>query len=291
MNATRQSPNGMLEVFEKFADQEILSGRRLDPYARSHPLSRERIAALTDLNQRSPYRDVKDSADEQLAYDLIKAKLRGFIERADITLRRYPLRDKSMPARYARAVAYFRSADLNKALAEVDSLIKERPDYPYFWELKGQIYVESALPKEGIAPYRKAAALSPGDPLIQASLGAALVATEDEAVLAEAISVLRATLDKEPNNAMAWYHLATAHERRGDEAKAQLATAERYFAIGGMKQAVQFAGRAASKLKEGSVEWQRARDIVTSGKDAAEEEAREEERKQRRDQQRPRFTL
>jgi predicted Zn-dependent protease len=276
MNAIKESPQGMLEVFEKFADQEILSGRKLDPYVRSHPLSRERVAALTDLNQRSPYRDVKDSEAQQLAYDLMKAKLRGFIERGDVTLRRYPLKDKSMPARYARAVAYFRGADLDRALVEIDALIKERPDYAYFWELKGQIYVESARPKDGIAPYRKAAALAPKEPLIQASLGAALVATEDSSVLDEAIKVLRGTLVDEPENAMAWYHLATAYERKGDEGRAQLATAERYFAIGAKKQAVQFAGRSLTRLKEGTVDWQRARDIISSGKDDAEEEERRE---------------
>lgn len=278
MNAIKESPNGMLEVFEKFADQEILSGRKLDPYVRSHPLSRERVAALSDLSQRSPYRDRKDTQDELLGYELMRAKLRGFIEPGDVTLRRYPLRDKSMPARYARAVAYFRAADIDRALAEIESLIADRPDYPFFWELKGQVYVESARPREGLEPYRRAAQLAPGEPLIQASLGAALVATEDDANLDEALKILRATLVKEPENAMAWYHLATAYERKGDEGRAQLATAERYYAVGGKKQAVGFATRALRKLKEGTVDWQRARDILTTGKDAAEEEERRQPR-------------
>lgn len=276
MNAIKESPVGMLEVFEKFADQEILSGRKLDPYVRSHPLSRERVANLSDLAQRSPYRDRKDNEAELLSYELMRAKLRGFIEGGDVTLRRYPLRDKSMPARYARAVAYFRTADTDRALSEINSLIAERPDYPFFWELKGQVYVESARPKEGLAPYRKAADLAPGEPLIQASLGAALVSTEDDRNLEEAVKILRATLVKEPDNAMAWYHLATAYERKGDEGRAQLATAERYYAIGAKKQAVQFATRSLGKLKEGTVDWQRARDILTTGKDAAEEEERRE---------------
>jgi predicted Zn-dependent protease len=283
MNTIKESPRGMLEVFEKFADEEIMSGRKLDPYVRSHPLSRERVAALSDMTLKSPYRDRKDTDAEQLAYDLMRAKLRGFIERGDVTLRRYPLKDKSMPARYARAVAYFRAADTDRALAEINSLIAERPDYPYFWELKGQVYVESSRPLEGIPPYRKAAELAPGEPLIQASLGAALVATEDDAKLEEAIRVLRATLSREPENAMAWYHLATAYERKGDEGRAQLATAERYFAIGAKKQAVEFAGRSVGKLKEGTVDWQRARDILTTGKD----EAEEEERKERKPAPRP----
>jgi predicted Zn-dependent protease len=276
MNAIKESPLGMREVFERFADNEIMSGAKLDPYVRSHPLSRERVAALTDMTERSPYRDRKDPPESQLAYDLMRAKLRGFIERGDVTLRRYPLRDKSMPARYARAVAYFRGADTDRALAEIESLIAERPDYPFFWELKGQILVESSRPKEGVVPYRKAASLAPDENLIQASLGAALVATEDDAQLDEAIRVLRATLFKEPENAMAWYHLASAYERKGDEGRAQLATAERYYAIGAKKEAIQFATRSIGKLKEGSIDWLRARDILTTGKDQIEEEEKQE---------------
>jgi predicted Zn-dependent protease len=290
LTATGQSANGMLEVFDKFADQDILSGARQDPYIRSHPMSRERIATLSDMAQKSPFKDKKDSGGDQLAYDLMKAKLRGFIERGDVTLRRYPLSNKTMPARYARAVAYFRGADLERGLSEVNALIAEQPDNAYFYELKGQMLVESSRPKEGVEPYRKAVALAPKETLISASFGAALVATEDEALLPEAINVLRKSVQIESSNAMAWYSLATAYERKGDEARAQLATAERFFAVRKMREAVQFAGRSLPKLKEGSVEWQRARDIVNSGKDDAEEEIEQEEKQKKEEQNKRRPT-
>lgn len=261
LHATGQSPRGMVEVFERFADQEILSGQRQDPFVRSHPMSRERVSALIDLVETSPFKDRRDSAGDQLGYDLMKAKLIGFINRPDAALRAYPVSDQSQPARYARAIAYFRGADLERGLREIDTLIQERPAYPFFWEMKGQMLVESARPKEGLAPYRKAAQLAPNEPLITASLGAALLAAEDEKLLPEAMAQLKQSIKVDPNNAMAWYHLATAYERSGDEARAQLATAERYFAIKNPL-AAQFASRAMQKLKAGSVDWQRARDIV-----------------------------
>jgi predicted Zn-dependent protease len=205
---------------------------------------------------------------------MMRAKLRGFIEKPDVVLHLYPLSDKSAPARYARVVAYFRAADLTRALPEIDSLIEERPNYAYYWELKGQILVESSKPKEGVPAYRKAAELAPNEPLIQASFGAALLATEDDSVIAEAKTHLKRALQDEPDNAMAWYYLADAYARTDNDAMAALATAERYYSIQAFPQAMQFAQRAQGKLKEGSNDWQRANDILSISQAGASEQRR-----------------
>jgi predicted Zn-dependent protease len=113
-----------------------------------------------------------------------------------------------------------------------------------------------------VPAYRKAVALAPDEPLLQASLGAALLATEDESVVTEAMKHLKRALQDEPDNGMAWYYLADAYARTGNDAMAALATSERYFAIRAYPQAATFARRAQVKLKEGSGEWQRANDIM-----------------------------
>jgi predicted Zn-dependent protease len=262
MNATGQSPRGMMMVFDRFADQEALSGYRQDPFIRSHPLSRDRISAMQSLVEESPFREKKDSTTDLADYELMRAKLRGFIETPEVVLRRYPASDRSAPARYARAAAYFRGAQLDRALPEIDSLIAERPAYAYYWELKGQILLESSRAKDSVAPYRKAVELAPDEPLIRASLGAALLATEDDSLIPEAKKHLKAALKDEPDNGMAWFYLSLAYGETGDEGLAALATAERYYTLGGYGQAVGFAQRAAAKLKEGTNDWQRANDIV-----------------------------
>jgi predicted Zn-dependent protease len=262
LTATGQSAKGMLEVFNKFADQEVLSGNRQDPFVRSHPLSRDRMAALEALVAASPFRDRTDTKPELEAYAMMRAKLRGFVDSPEVTLRNYPERDQSQPARYARAVAYFKGADLETALAQINSLIAERPTYPYFWELKGQILVESAKPVEGVPAYRKAVELAPDEPLLQASLGAALVATEDPKLLAEAKTHLKLSIALEDDNAMAWYYLANVYGAEGNSGMAALATAERNFAVRDLGGAMQFAKRAQRDLKQGTQDWQRANDII-----------------------------
>ncbi len=59
-----------------------------------------------------------------------------------------------------------------------------------------------------------------------------------------------------------WYELAKAYNQLGLQGEAQLATAERYFAVGAYPLAVQFAFRAQQRLESGTRDWQRANDIM-----------------------------
>ena len=260
--ATKQSGRGMLGVFKRFENQEILSDQRRDPFAQSHPVAGDRMSALQSLVEASPYRDVKDSPEAQYAYDMLRAKLRGYIERPEVTMRRYPASDTSKPARYARAMAYFRQPDMQRALAEMENLLKDEPENPYFLEMYGQINVEMGRVEQGIKPYSDAVKILPDAPLLRVALGAAMLGTENPQYTQPAIKELQASIDLERDNAFAWYELAQAYARLGQTARAELATAERYFALYAFPQAIQFAGRAQRQLPPGSTDWQRASDII-----------------------------
>src|SRR5205085_1333982 len=132
LTATGQSPKGMYETFKRLADQSLYQVRYMNPYLQTHPLPTERVAALEGLAKASPYWDHKDSPALQARHDLMRAKLYGFIERADGVARRYPPSDTSLPARYARAIAAYRFYDPRGAQAQIDALIQAQPQNPYF---------------------------------------------------------------------------------------------------------------------------------------------------------------
>lgn len=66
--------------------------------------------------------------------------------------RDYPASDTSQPARYARAIAAYLAADIQSAMKDINSLIAEEPENPYFHELKGQILFERPDRRVGRAP-------------------------------------------------------------------------------------------------------------------------------------------
>lgn len=263
LNATHQSASGMVTVFKRMSSEMLFNSRYIDPYAQTHPMPAERVAALESSAKASPYWDRKDPPALQLRHDMIRAKLSGFLEHQGTVLRRYPSSDQSLPARYARAIATYRHADLRQAVAQIDALIGAQPNNPYFHELKGQALLEGGRPAEAVAPLRQAERLSQHAPLIGIMLAQALIATNQKQYAGEAVSLLRAALRAEPDTPAAYEQLAMAYGRKGDLAQADLASAQAAFARGDVKTARQLAARAKTRLPVGSPAWVRADDIVS----------------------------
>lgn len=262
--ATGQSARGMYETFKRFADQGMFTARFADPYAQSHPMAAERMAALTEIARTSPNWDKKDPPELQLRHDMMRAKLSGFMEAPQTVARRYPPSDNSLPARYARAIATYRHSDIRAAVAQIDALIAAQPNNPYFHELKGQALLENGRAADAVAPLRRAASLAPDPTLIQILLGQALVATNNPKHADEAIAILRNGLAREPDTPNGYQQLAMAYGRKGDLAQADLASAQAAFARGDFKTARELAARAKTRLPVGSPGWVRADDIVAA---------------------------
>ncbi len=265
LTMTGQSAKGMYDTFKRFADESMFSARYVDPYAQNHPMPEERMAALAEL-VKTQYWDKKDPPELQFRHDMMRAKLYGFIERPDTVIHRYPLSDTSLPARYARAISTYRFGDMRAAVAQIDNLIQQMPNNPYFYELKGQALMEGGHPAEAVAPLRRAVQLAPQPALIQTLLGQALVATNDPKMADEAIPLLRAALLKEPESADAYSQLGMAYGRKGDLAEADLASAQAAFANGDSKTARELAARAKQRFPVGSPGWVKADDIVAFNK-------------------------
>lgn len=261
LSATKQSGRGMLEVFERFANQELISATAgaLDPFVRSHPVAANRIAQLRELVRRSPYYDKQDAKELQLRHDLVRAKLSGYLERPTVTFNRYPPSDHSLPARYGRAIATFFLSGEERSIPMVDALIKEQPHNPYFVELKADFLMRVGKPAEAVAPLRRALKLAGNAPLMQVQLAQALMSANGS--VDEAMTLARRSLGSDPNPG-AYRILANGYYKKNRLPEADLATAEALFLEGDVKQAQIFAKRALPRLKNGSPEWIRAGDIV-----------------------------
>jgi len=264
LTATGQSARGMYETFQRFTDESLFSSRGADPYLQSHPMPADRVAALAALAKSSPYWDKTDDPALQARHDMMRAKTSGFMERPETVYRRYPLSDTSLPARYARAISTYLHGDPRSAQAQIDALIKVQPNNPYFHELRGQALLEGGKPNEAIAPLRKAVQLSNRAPLIEMLLGQALVASNNKAYSAEAITILRAALARETEAPLGYAQLAMAYAQKGEYAEADLASAQAAYLRGDTKTARGLAARAKTRFAVGSPGWVKADDIVSA---------------------------
>ncbi|HZF95792.1 MAG TPA: M48 family metalloprotease [Allosphingosinicella sp.] len=257
------SGRGSLAFFERLQNQEFrLNIPQEDSYERTHPLNRERLSVLEPMYKADAAWDRPTPPDLEERFQRVRAKLIGFVDDPRRTLQRYPVRDQSVPARIARAYAWHRNSHPERAIAEIDSLLAERPTDPYFLELRGQILLETGRPRDALESLRQSVAQAPDQPLISAMLGHALISTEDPKHFEEAKQVLRAAVNRDNTNPFAWYQLGIVYDREGDQARAALATAERYNLIGQPQLALANAEQAMLGIAVGTPDWLRAQDIA-----------------------------
>jgi predicted Zn-dependent protease len=267
LNRAGISGRGMIEFFKKLQNMEFrLAIPQEDSYARTHPLSGERIAALEETFTTGPAWDRRTPAALEERFQRVRAKLAGYVDQPDRVFIRYPESDRTIEARYARAYAWHRAAHPERALAEADSLLAARPNDPYFLELKGQILMESGRPVEALSILREAVAQSRNEPLIASLFGHALIATEDPANFTEAERVLRVVVSRDHENPFAWYQLGIVYDREGDVGRASLATAERYSLTNQPQMAMVSAQNAMLGITSGTPDWIRAQDILLASR-------------------------
>jgi predicted Zn-dependent protease len=274
------SGKGSLSFFKKLQNQEYrLAIYAKDSYDRTHPLSQERIQALTQVYEKDPAWNRSPDPALEARFQRVKAKLIGYVT-PDQAPSRYPESDQSVPAHYARAYAYHLGAYPDKANAEADALLATAPDDPFFLELKGQILLEGGHPDQAIAPLRKAVAIAPDMPMIAVMLGHALVASEDLKNFAEAKSILKNAVNRDNDNPFAWYQLGIVYDREGDAPRAALATAERSNLEGQDKLALTSARTAMAGLPQGTPDYLRAQDIAMVSENALKKDKKHREPKE-----------
>lgn len=273
LSAAGISGRGSLEFFQKLQNLEFRYGYRPqdgDEFYSTHPLTGDRIQTLQDTYEKDPAWTKPDDPKIQARYERMKAKLFGYLAEPRDVFRVYPETDNSVPAHYARAYAWHRQSEMDRATAEADALLMVDPNDPYFLELKGQILLESGQPAEALVPLRKATELTGYQPLIATLFGHALIATEDSQHFKEAETVLKNAAARDRENPFTWYQLGMIYAANGDMPRARLASAEQQSLSGQMDAALMNAQAAEVGLKQGTPDWLRAQDIEMEARGALE---------------------
>lgn len=261
LDQTGQSSRGLADFLGLLEERERGAVGRKDEFVIDHPLTPDRMEFVRNHVANSKYSNAPEPAgyDEMLAR--VQAKLAGFLlSQEDISIR-YPASDNSLAARYAHAIADYRRPDLAKALPLIDGLIAERPNDPYFYELKGQMLFDNGRVREAIGPYTEAVTFLPGESQIRVGLARAQLETNDPALNSAALANLTQAVQEDRQFPPAWDGLAVAYGRAGKIGLAALALAEKAMLLHQFKEARSEVARAKKLLPEDSAGYLRAQDI------------------------------
>ncbi len=260
LQRTGQSPKGTVEFLRYLQREEKLAINRRDPYLTTHPLTPERISAFEQAAANSPYANTPDTPQFLMLHQRMVAKLYGFVA-PDTALQRYAEADRSLPARYARAIALYRKGALGSALLTIDALLKEYPNDPYFHEVRAQMLYENGRAAESIASYRRAVQLAPAAAILKIDLARALLDVNNPDNDREAMRNLDLAMQQESDNFELWRLMASGYSKLGNQGMTSLARAEMATLRGQRAEAQSHAETASRQLTAGTPAWQRAQDL------------------------------
>ena len=254
-------PNALVVVFEQMRDMSDAFEARVNPTRVNHPLTSERLKnarekiAKTKIKKQNKNTIAKQNAD----YELVRAKLIGYLDTSARVLTAYPYSDKSDAAIYARAIANMRGGNLDAARAGTRTLISHKPDNPYFYELLGDIEFQFGHYDDSVAAYEKSLKILPNAPQIQTALALVLNERNKPGDKARAAELTRTAILAEPTPLAYWVLAQTFDDGDG---RADWAMAEYYSMNNDEKNAKSYAKRARKKLKSDTPEYIKSGDIL-----------------------------
>ena len=262
LEKTGMSAAGLRDLMKRFSGQRVLPESRQDAYYRTHPFAHERLQFIQDHVRTSHVGEARASASIENDYIRLRAKLIAWTAPPV----RHFVEDKTVPSQnvldFARAITDYRNGELLKALKRLDALVAKAPDDAYFHEFRGDVLFGLARAEDAANAYERALALAPGAPLIELSLGRALIAAGKKRQVERAVKVLGKARLREPKWAFVRRQYAVALGRAGRIAEADLALAEEAILLDDNERAVELARHALGMEDIDSSVRNRLEDIV-----------------------------
>lgn len=235
--AADYDPRDMSAMFEVLLQSGRLYETALPEYLRSHPVTTRRIAEARDRATHYPAHTDPDSG----AFAHMQARLRALSARDAKEAVRYfraehdSKRDTDAN-RYGLALALTRARDYGGAAKILDALVVKRPDFPAYLTAAAENSIAAGRLDEGLARYRRAAALLPDNAVVARYYAEALL----KAKRADAArDWVRTALRSDARDPDLYRLLSRAAGEAGHLAEAHQAYAEYYYLNDEPKRALQ----------------------------------------------------
>ncbi len=260
MVKANQNPNGLIEVFEQMRDISGEFETRINPNRVNHPLTGERINnAKTKISKlkKIPTKKQSEIKQENQKYEILRAKLIGYLDTDKNVITQYPYSDKSDAAIYARAIANMRAGDLDTAKTGTQTLIKRYPNNPYYYELLGDIEYQYGAYDDSVHAYEQSLKLTKNAPQIETALALVLSERDKPGDKSRAKELCKRVILKEPSPLSYWILARVTEAGESDWAMAEF-----YNMNGDKKNTKKYAKLAQKKSKKGSPEYIKSGELL-----------------------------
>ena len=257
------NPNGFITVLNQMHEMTGVTESKINPNRINHPLTSERLKNVQEFIKKNASDEIKNKkTDTNISerYELVRAKLVGYLDNASHVKEMYPYSDKSDAAIYARAILNMRVGNLDSAAVGAKTLVARQPNNPYFYELLGDIEYQFGRFDDSIESYEKSLELAQNAPQIQTALALVLTERNKTGDAQHAIELCKRSLLHVATPLTYWV-LSRAYGDQ-DKGRAAWAMAEYYQMIGKNKDAKKYAKIAQKNLKKNDPEYIKAMDLI-----------------------------
>ena len=229
------SLTGLENLLLRLSQREVSTNNSVVGYYRSHPFSKQRLEQLKKYKS-SNYISNKNNEDIyindfNISLDYIKNKIRAYGSDPFEILNKKDNNNNIFFTNYSRIIAYKKTGEYEPAIDTLKVLQNKYPDYPFYYELAGDIYFSKGSYNKSIREYKKALnnlneKYIYADDLIKFSLVKSYLQTNKDQDLKESIQILEQMLHNSPKWKLLWRLLAKSSGKLGQKGITYIALAE-----------------------------------------------------------------
>ena len=227
------SLNGLENLLLRLSRDEFSEGNSVVSYYRSHPYSKQRLEQLKKYKSKSSLSFKDNEAvninDHKISLDYIKNKIKAYeSEPFEILSKK---KRNNFFNNYAQVIAYQKVGKYELAIKHLEILKNTLPNYPFYYELAGDIYFSMGKYERSIKEYKKALKKLKDkyiytNDLIKFSLVKSYLQSNKTEHLKASIIVLEQMIQNNPKWKILWRLLAKSSGKIGQKGITYIALAE-----------------------------------------------------------------
>jgi predicted Zn-dependent protease len=225
---------GLEKLLIKLSEEDFLNRGSKSDYYRSHPFSQSRLDLLKRYKENllDTYNETKYLLieDKLISLKYINNKIKSYNSDPFKTINKKITKSDDL-SRYSLIIAYLKTGNYDLAIHDLKLLIKENKNYPFYYELAGDIFFNKGDFDLSIQHFKKALKIlkknsNSSNTLIKISLAKSLLKKNDLINIKEAISVLEGLILIESNWSNLWRLIAQGYGKIGKKGITYIALAE-----------------------------------------------------------------
>ncbi|HSQ97860.1 MAG TPA: M48 family metalloprotease [Rickettsiales bacterium] len=221
------SASALLESMDKFYMEELQYEDQAEYYS-THPLSRNRRQFINDKMKNEKFSNNNFNSKYNREFNFIKAKILAYQkkqgQKIDIDL-------NSDYGKYAEAIINMNENKTKLALKNIDYLISKYINDPYFYELKGDIFLKENNVEGALRGYNIADKTLRNNTLIKKMIAFIIIKYEQKDMYQKAIDNLNFIIQLDSQDNVSFKLLAEAYFKNNEKAMSYLTLAKYYISL------------------------------------------------------------